>query len=121
MTNDTWKMREGKWIPSLLLTLALFLVSGLTTFAQTPTSAPQTPDLQGLIARQAALVTEFDVNGLKVMVKRREGSQTVATGLFLRGGSRNITSANAGVESLMLNVMTEGSAAYPRARMRSEL
>src|ERR1041384_1944254 len=108
MRNDTWKMREGKWIPSLLLTLAL--VSGLTTFAQTPTSAPQTPDLQGLIARQAALVTEFDVNGLKVLVKRRAGSQTVAAGLFLKGGSRNITTANAGVESLMLDVLVGGRA-----------
>ena len=121
MTNDTWKMREGKWIPSLLLTLALFLVSGLTAFAQTPTSAPQTPDLQGLIARQAALVTEFDVNGLKVLVKRRAGSQTVAAGLFLKGGSRNITASNAGIESLMLNVAAEGSAAYPREKLRAEL
>src|ERR1041384_4123813 len=121
MTNDTWKMREGKWIPSLLLTLALFLVSGLTTFAQTPTSAPQTPDLQVLIARQAALVTEFDVNGLKGLVKRRAGSQTVAAGLFLKGGSRNITASNAGIESLMLNVAAEGSAAYPREKLRAEL
>jgi zinc protease len=121
MTNDTWKMREGKWIPSLLVTLVLFLVSGLTTFAQTPTSAPQTPDLQGLIARQAALVTEFDVNGLKVLVKRRAGSQTVAAGLFLKGGSRNITASNAGIESLMLNVAAEGSAAYPREKLRAEL
>ena len=121
MTNDKWKMRNGKWTPWLLLTVSLFLVSGLTTFAQTPTAAPQTPDLQGLIARQAALVTEFDVNGLKVLVKRRAGSQTVAAGLFLKGGSRNITAANAGIESLMLNVAAEGSASYPREKLRAEL
>ena len=107
MTNDKWKMRNGKWTLSLLLTLALVLISGLAAFAQTPTPPPQAPDLQGLIARQAALVTELDVNGLKVLVKRRAGSQTVATGLFLKGGSRNITAANAGVESLMLDVMAE--------------
>jgi zinc protease len=71
--------------------------------------------------RGAALVTEFDVNGLKVLVKRREGSQTVAAGLFLRGGSRNITAANAGIESLMLDVATEASANFPRERMRAEL
>lgn len=121
MTNEKWKMRNGKWILSLLLTLALFFVSGLTAFAQAPTSAPQTPDLQGLIARQAALVTEFDVNGLKVLVKRRAGSQTVAAGLFLKGGSRNITASNAGIESLMLNVAAEGGAAYPREKLRAEL
>ncbi len=126
MTNDKWKMRNGKWTLSLLVTLALFLVSGLAAFAQTPSSqtpspAAQTPDLQGLIARQAALVTELDVNGLKVLVKRRAGSQTVATGLFLKGGSRNITATNAGIESLMLDVMAEASAAYPRDKLRVEL
>ncbi len=70
---------------------------------------------------QAALVTEFEVNGLKVLVKRRAGSQTVAAGLFLRGGSRNITEKNAGVESLMLDVATEASAGFPRERLRTEL
>jgi zinc protease len=71
--------------------------------------------------RAAALVTEFDVNGLKVLVKRRAGSQTVAAGLFLRGGSRNITAENAGIESLMLDVATEASTNFPRERLRSEL
>jgi zinc protease len=66
-------------------------------------------------------VTEFDVNGLKVLVKRRESSQTVVAAVFLRGGVRNITSDNAGIESLMLDVASEASAAFPRARMRREL
>ncbi|HYJ46116.1 MAG TPA: insulinase family protein, partial [Pyrinomonadaceae bacterium] len=72
-------------------------------------------------AAAAALDTEFDVNGLKVLVKRRAGSQTVAGGLFIRGGSRNITAENAGIESLMLDVATEASLNFPRERMRSEL
>src|SRR5215471_11196213 len=121
MKNEKRKMMNGK---SLLITLSLIcLIAGaaVTAFAQTPSPAPQTPDLQGLIARQAALVTEFDVNGLKVLVKQRAGSQTVATGLFLKGGSRNITAANAGVESLMLDVMAEGGTAYPREKLRAEL
>ncbi|MDX6611967.1 MAG: zinc protease [Blastocatellia bacterium] len=72
-------------------------------------------------AAAAALVTEFEVNGLKVLLKRREGSQTVAGGLFIRGGSRNLTAANAGIETLMLDLASEASINYPRARMRSEL
>src|SRR5436190_17542333 len=59
------------------------------------------------------LVTEFEVNGLKVLLKQRKASQTVVCGLFLRGGSRNITAENAGVEALMLDVATEASANYP--------
>lgn len=77
--------------------------------------------LPGLSAQVGSQVTELDVNGLKVLVKRRESSQTVVAGLFLRGGVRNITSANAGIEPLMLDVMTEASAAFPRERMRREL
>jgi zinc protease len=66
-----------------------------------------------------ALVTEFDVNGMKVLVKRRAGSQTVAAGLFIKGGSRNLTAQNAGIESLMLAVENEASLKYPREKMRS--
>jgi len=120
MTNLKSQISNLKW---LLLSLALCLVTTSFSFAQTPTPSPQstTPDFQAVIARQASLVTEFDVNGLKVLVKRREGSQTVAAQLYIRGGSENITAANAGIESLMLNVASEASAAYPRDRMRKEL
>jgi predicted Zn-dependent peptidase len=68
----------------------------------------------------AALVSELDVNGLKVLVKRRPGSQTISAALFIRGGSANLTAANAGIESLMLDVATAASAKYPRERLRRE-
>ena len=73
------------------------------------------------IADQAALVTEFDVNGLKVLVKRRENAPTVAAGLFIRGGARNINDKNAGIENFMLDVATEGSKNFPRETLRREL
>ncbi|HYY58015.1 MAG TPA: pitrilysin family protein [Pyrinomonadaceae bacterium] len=82
--------------------------------------APDQTSIQNVEATQAALVSEFDVNGLKVIVKRRPGSLTVAAGLFLRGGARNITAENAGVEALMLDVATEASENFPRERLRSE-
>jgi zinc protease len=85
------------------------------------TDVSQTEAERRAAAASAALVTEFDVNGLKVLVKRRAGSQTVAGGLFIRGGSRNITTENAGIESLMLDVATEASLNFPREKMRSEL
>lgn len=107
----------------LLLTVFSLLAAGtlFTATAQTAQPTPQASNVQDVIARQAALVTEFEVNGLKVLVKRREGSQTVATGLFLKGGSRNLTSANAGIESLMLDVASQATASFPRERLRSEL
>ena len=56
------------------------------------------------------------MNGLKVLVKRREGSQTVAIQLYIRGGAGNLTTANAGVEAFMLNVASEASTGFsPRS------
>jgi len=105
----------------LALTAGCLLLA-ITSVAQTTAPAPApAPDFQQVIARQASLINEFDVNGLKVLVKRRAGSQTVAAGLFIRGGVENITAVNAGVEAFMLNVASEASANYPRERMRKEL
>ncbi len=73
------------------------------------------------IAEQANLVTELDVNGLKILVKRRTNAPTVAAGLFIRGGARNITDKNAGIENLMLSVATEGSKKFSRETVRREL
>ena len=92
--------------------------------AQTP-RATDAARAGAAASREAAdtlrLVSEFEVGGLKVLVKRREGSQSVVAGLFLRGGSRNVTTENAGVESLMLDVATEASQRFPREQMRREL
>ena len=93
----------------------------IRTGAAAAAQAQPAENPQEIAAKQAALVTEFDVNGLKVLVKRREGSLTVFAGLFIRGGIRNITADNAGIESLMLSASTEASTHFPRTRMRSEL
>jgi predicted Zn-dependent peptidase len=72
-------------------------------------------------ASQANLVAEFDVNGLKVIVKSRPGAPTVSAGLFLRGGVRNLTAATSGIENLMLSTAAEASKKFPREVLRKEL
>lgn len=84
-------------------------------------TATEQQTVQSVVAKQASLVSEFDVNGLKVLIKKREGSLTVAAGLFIRGGARNITAENAGIEALMLSASTEATTSFPRDRMRNEL
>jgi zinc protease len=107
------------------LALTFFLLA-----AAAPARAQQTPGAAGntgaaAVSKEAAdtlrLVTEFEAGGLKVLVKRREGSQSVVAGLFLRGGARNVTAENAGVEALMLDVATEASQKFPLTVMRREL
>jgi zinc protease len=75
----------------------------------------------GGFAAQAASVTEFDVNGLKVIVKRRASAPTVAGGLFIRGGARNIDDKDAGIENLMLATAVEAGQKIPRATVRRDL
>lgn len=82
---------------------------------------PVTPNAQQIVGSQIGLVSEFDVNGLKVLLKRRPNSLTVAAGLFIRGGVQNMTAKNAGIEGLMLDVMSEASAKFPREKLRTEL
>ena len=107
---------------SSVLLIAILFVGGSDSSQATQQGKGQAQEtVHSVVAKQAALVSEFDVNGLKVLLKRREGSLTVAAGLFIRGGSANINAQNAGIETLMLSVATEATTNFPRARMRSEL
>src|SRR5512145_899116 len=94
----------GTW-----LLVAVAVVGFCTpTYAQTGKVELQAQEtVRSVVAKQASLVSEFDVNGLKILLKRREGSLTVAAGLFIRGGSTNINAQNAGIETLMLSAATE--------------
>jgi zinc protease len=106
----------------LLVTVLAFSGSAPSYAQQGKTQAqPAQESVRSVVAKQAALVSEFEVNGLKVLLKRREGSLTVAAGLFIRGGSTNINAQNAGVETLMLSTATEATTNFPRAKMRTEL
>ncbi len=117
-TRTNWTRR---FVTSSLL-MAILVFGGRETSQATQQGKGQAQQtVQSVVAKQAALVSEFEVNGLKVLVKRREGSLTVAAGLFIRGGAANITAQNAGIESLMLNASTEATTGFPRERMRSEL
>lgn len=91
----------------------IFIVS-VSTFGQTTGN-------QENFAAQAALVSEFEVNGLKVILKRRPNSPTVAGGLFIRGGARNINDKNAGIEQLMLSTAIEAGKNIPRQTVRRDL
>lgn len=121
--TKSWKASARKFLTAYCLLLTAYFLLPLSVAAQATKPAPleRATAERKAEATAASLVTEFDVNGLKVLVKRREGSLTVSAGLFLRGGSRNITAENAGIEALMLAVATEASQAFPRERLRTEL
>lgn len=103
--------RIDRKLSSIILLLFLTVSFGL---AQGGSGTQGTADL-------ASQVTEFEINGLKVLVKRRPSAPTVAASLFIRGGARNIDEKNAGIENLMLNAAAEGGKNFPREIVRREL
>src|SRR5256886_5825153 len=121
MADDKCQMTNDNWFSVSVCCLFLIVLLAPAARAQSTQTPATAPDFQSIIARQAALVSEFDINGLKVLVKRREGSQTVAAGLFIRGGVEDIHAHNTGIQSLILNVASEASTGFPRERLRKEL
>lgn len=117
MNNGKWKMKNIRKFMFLKLSLTALLILAFVSAGFAQEAAPK----QASLKDQAALVSEFDVNGLKVLVKRRSNMATVSAGLFIRGGARNITAKNAGIEGFMLEVASEGSKKYPREVLRREL
>jgi zinc protease len=64
-------------------------------------------------AEDSALITDGDVtdatvNGIHILVKRNVGAELVTTGLYIRGGARNWSKADAGIEALALSIAASG-------------
>ena len=114
-------LRTAMVAVSLVLVVVVGVGSSLSHTAPAQPYLNTTGQTLKPVSDQGTLVSEFDVNGMKLLVKRRPGSQTVATGLFIRGGSLNINAENAGIETLMLDLVSEASQNFPREKLRTEL
>jgi zinc protease len=69
----------------------------------------------------AGNVDEFNVNGLKVILKKNAANEIIATHLYIRGGALNLTPETAGIEPLLFDVATKGTAKYPKETLNAEL
>ena len=66
--------------------------------------------------------TEFTLpNQLKTIHRRVDGNEVVAIQIYFRGGARNITAQNAGIEELLLEVATQGTRQYSKSAINREL
>lgn len=68
-----------------------------------------------------AATNSFDVDGVKVILRQSNANNVVAANLYLLGGARQITAANAGIESFLLEVSDRGTKKYPRATLRRKM
>ncbi len=66
----------------------------------------------------ASATTSFDVSGVHVILRQNNANNVVAANLYLLGGSRQISEANAGIEPILLDVSERGTRRYPKNSLR---
>jgi zinc protease len=66
----------------------------------------------------ASATTSFDVSGVRVILRQNDANNVVAANLYLLGGTRQVTEANAGIEPVLLDVSERGTARYPKNSLR---
>ncbi|HEX2488035.1 MAG TPA: pitrilysin family protein [Blastocatellia bacterium] len=105
--KSIWMTAAGAAAVNILLTLA--------AFAQA--AAP------GRISAAAnGSTTDFvTTNGLKTIHRHVTGNDVVAAQIYFRGGARNVTEKNAGVESLLFEVATEGTKNFSKSEINREM
>ena len=75
-------------LAATLIVAPVMTASGLTT-----------PGIEALsrTAPDTAVTSKFDVDGVTVILRRNAANEVIAANLYLLGGARQITPANAGI------------------------
>jgi zinc protease len=101
------------------LALSVMLATALTV--PVPASA-QALTASGRATRadapDTAITTKFDVDGVPVILRHNPANEVIAANLYLLGGARQLTPADAGIEGLILLASERGTRRFPGARVR---
>ncbi len=60
----------------------------------------------------------FDVNGLKVILRRNVANDVIAANVYLLGGTQQLTPATQGIEVMLLRASESGTKRYPAEKAR---
>jgi zinc protease len=71
-----------------------------------------------LAAQSDTATTSFDVNGLKVILRRNTANEVVTANVYLLGGTQQLTPATQGIETLLLEATERGTKNFPREATR---
>ena len=69
-------------------------------------------------APDTAITTKFDVDGIPVILRRNTANEVIAANLYILGGARQLTPANAGIEALLFLASERGTRRFPGAMVR---
>jgi zinc protease len=65
-----------------------------------------------------SLTSSYEVGGIRVIHRRNTANEVVAANVYLLGGTRQTTDANAGIEAFLLEASERGTTEYPKERLR---
>jgi zinc protease len=69
-------------------------------------------------AQADTATSTFDVNGLKVILRRNTANDVVSANVYLLGGTQQLTPATQGIEWLLLHASERGTKRFPREKVR---
>jgi zinc protease len=121
--NTGKKLLTGK-IVFALAAWAAALTGALGQVAATAQKAAPAAPQAAVAARTAAddATSDFTLaNGLKVIHRFVKGNEVVAARVYFRGGARNITEKNAGIETLLFEVAQAGTKNFTKSQINREL
>jgi zinc protease len=105
--KSIWKTAAGAVVVNILLTFV--------AFAQAAAPARISSSANGS-------TTDFvTANGLRTIHRRVTGNEVVAVQVYFRGGARNISEKDAGVESLLFEAASEGTKNFSKSEINREL
>jgi zinc protease len=70
-------------------------------------------------AQADTATTSFDVNGLKVILRRNTANDVVAANMYLLGGTQQLTPATQGIEAFLLQASERGTKKFPGVATRA--
>lgn len=74
--------------------------------------------LLSIALAMTTLTTSFYVSGVHVILRQNNANNVVAANLYLLGGARQVTDADAGIEPILLDVSERGTQRYPKNALR---
>ena len=101
----------------LLLTATALLLAVTSSGAQGRRGAGPAPAALNADTGTVA----YDVDGIRVVHRHTGSGDIVVANLYLLGGVRQVTAANAGIELLMLEASERGTKSYSRDRLRRNM
>src|SRR4051812_33498940 len=98
-----------------ILFLGPIILAAATPVARTAPAHQASP----IVADTAT--SDFEINGLHVILRRNTATDVIAANLFLLGGVQQLTPQTQGIETLLLAVSARGSRKFPGPKLREEL